>query len=206
VKATILRFEAQLQLEADNIEQAKGFSSQAAELNPNANKRLEALLLRWEGKRTDGIELLEASNDPETIALHGAFLLEDGQPDEALRILEGASGLPEYYRLRALIFVLKRDLLQARLEIQKAIELTGSWSAVIYTNAVVHYFSGISPVALPDGIPQWPDPIDWSLVRTDDESRGFFKTASAAIALLETQQEIALEDPASRVRRQAVGR
>jgi len=194
VRAAILRFEAQLRLEAGDVDEAKKFSSRAAVLNPSANKRLEALILRWENKPGDAIKLLEGSNDPETIALHAAFLLEDGKKEEALEVLEGASGLPEYHRLRSLAFVVKGNLLQARLEVQKAIELAGSWSAVIYTGAVVHYFSGVSPAAIPAGIPQWPDPLDWSLVKTDDESRGFFKTASAAIAKLEAQQELALED------------
>jgi len=194
VKATILRFEAQIRLEAGDVDEAKKFSSQAAALNPAANKRLEALLLHSENRRAEAIKLLEGSDDPETIALYGAFLIEDGKEKEALEVLEGASGLPEYYRLRALVFLVKGNLLQARLEIQKAIELAGSWNAVIFTRAVVHYFSGVSPAALPAAIPQWPDPLDWSLVQTDDESRGFFKTAAAAIATLESQPELAVED------------
>jgi tetratricopeptide (TPR) repeat protein len=194
VKATILRFEAQIRLEAGDVDEAKKFSSQAAALNPAANKRLEALLLRSENKHSEAIKLLEGSDDPETIALYSAFLLEDGKEIEALEALERASGLPEYHRLRALVFVVKGNLLQARLETQKAMELAGTWNAVIYTRAVVHYFSGVSPAALPAAIPQWPDPLDWSLVQTDDESRSFFKTASTAIATLESQSELALED------------
>jgi hypothetical protein len=194
VKATILRFEAQIRLETGDVDEAKKFSLQAAALNPTANKRLEALLLRSENKHDEAIKLLEGSSDPETIALYGAFLLEEGKEREALDELERASGLPEYHRLRALVFVVKGNLLQARLEIQKAMELAGSWNVVIYTHAVVHYFSGVSPAALPAAIPQWPDPLDWSLVQTDDESRGFFKTASTALATLESQPELALED------------
>lgn len=194
VKATILRFEAQIRLEVGDVDEAKKFSLQAAALNPAANKRLEALLLRSENKHAEAIKLLEGSNDPETIALYGAFLLEEGKEREALEALEQASSLPEYHRLRALAFVVKGNLLQARLEIQKAMELAGSWNVVIYTRAVVHYFSGVSPAALPAAIPQWPDPLDWSLVQTDDESRSFFKTASSALATLELQPELGLED------------
>ena len=73
-------------------------------------------------------------------------------------------------------------------------ELAGFWNVVIYTRAVVHYFSGVSPAALPAAIPQWPDPLDWSLVQTDDESRSFFRTASTTLATLELQPELALED------------
>ncbi len=79
VKATILRFEAQIRLEAGEVDEAKMFSSQAAGLNPAANKRLEALLLRSENKHAEAIKLLEGSDDPETIALYSAFLLEDGE-------------------------------------------------------------------------------------------------------------------------------
>jgi len=95
VKATILRFEAQIRLEAGDVDEAKKFSSQASALNPAANKRLEALVLRSENKHAEAIKLLEGSNDPETIALYSAFLLEDGKEREALEALEQASGLPE---------------------------------------------------------------------------------------------------------------
>ena len=61
VKATILRFEAQIRLEAGDVDEAKKFSLQAAALNPAANKRLEALLLRSENKHEEAIKLFRKS-------------------------------------------------------------------------------------------------------------------------------------------------
>src|ERR1700687_1459413 len=64
-----------------------------------------------------------------------------GRVSEALPILESLSGYAEAHRLRALGFVLQRDLAVARLEAAKAFELAPDWQATRYTRTVVNYLS-----------------------------------------------------------------
>jgi hypothetical protein len=194
LQASVLRLEALMALEMGDIAQAKDIASKAGHLDPEANKRVRALIERAEGRQEAGLDLLKDSHDPENVILHAGFLLEVGRSEEALKELEQAQGGAEYHRLRALAFVQSRDLVQARLEIQKSSEIAGSWNAVGYSSAIVYYFSAVSPIAVPSAIPQWPDPIDWSLVKTDDASRGYLKSAVAALASLEAQEELSVED------------
>ncbi len=76
----------------------------------------------------------------------------------------------ETYRIRALAFLVAKDLGQARLAIRKALELEPRWESIRYTAATIDYFSALSPAALPGRIIQWPEPINLALVKADDES------------------------------------
>jgi hypothetical protein len=181
-------------LEMGDIARAKDFASKAGSLDPEANKRVRALIERAEGQHEVALDLLKDSHDPENVILHAGLLLEAGRADEALLELEQVKGVAEYHRLRALAFVQSRDLVQARLEIQKSSEIAESWNAVIYTSAIVYYFSAVSPIAVPSAIPQWPDPIDWSVVKTDDASRSYLRSAVTALASLEAQEELSVDD------------
>ena len=194
LQASVLRLEAFVALEAGDLPKAKKTASKADALDPEANKRVYALIARAEGLHETGLSLLKGSPDPENIVLYAGLLLEAGRTDQALAELEQVKGVAEYHRLRALAFAQNRDLIQARLEIQKGNELAGSWTALIYASVIVHYFSAVSPVAVPSGIPQWPDPIDWSLVKTDDDSRRYLRSAVTALTSLEAQEELSAED------------
>jgi len=194
LQAAVFRLEALMALEVGDLAEAKDIASKAEPLDPEAIKRVYALIARTEGQHETGMNLLKGSHDPENTILYAGFLLEAGRTDEALLELEQAKGFAEYHRLRALAFAQNRDLVQAGLEIQKASEIAGSWNAVVFTSAIVRYFSAVSPAAVPRRIPQWPDPIDWSLVKTDDESRGFLRSAVAALTSLEAQEELSVED------------
>jgi tetratricopeptide (TPR) repeat protein len=194
LKATILRFEAHLALEFADIPKAKRLAAEAGQLHPEANNRLLSMIARAEGQRETAIGFVEAAEDTEGILLFAALLMEEGQTDRALGLLEPALSLPESYRLRALGFLIKRDLVQASLEIQKARELAPSWNAIIYTGAVIDYFTAISPAVPLQGIPQLPAPLDWSFIKTDDISRAHVRSAAAAFTTLEGQKEVDSEN------------
>jgi tetratricopeptide (TPR) repeat protein len=76
----------------------------------------------------------------------------------------------ETYRIRSLIYLAARNLPEARLEIQKALELEPRWENIQFTAAVVDYFSALSPAILPTQPVAWPEPVDWAYVKRDDES------------------------------------
>ena len=76
----------------------------------------------------------------------------------------------ETYRIRALAFLVAKDLGKARLAIRKAVELEPRWESIRFTSATIDYFSALSPAALPDRIIPWPEPVNLALVKGDDES------------------------------------
>ena len=72
--------------------------------------------------------------------------------------------------MRALKHLLDKKLDRARLEADKASELEPGWESVSFTAGVVDYMGALSPAALPDYLVGWPEPVDWALVKRDDES------------------------------------
>jgi hypothetical protein len=182
LQATIARFDAQLALEADEVSRAQTLADEAEKLDPHANVRLRALIARRQMGVDEALSILGDSADIDAITLRGGLLLERGRVDEALALLEHAAGVAEGHRLRALGYILQRDVSQARLEIDKAAELAPTWHSVLHSKAIVYYMSGLSPAVLPKGLPSWPEPEHWEFVKTDDKSRGYFKTAADTIA------------------------
>jgi len=85
----------------------------------------------------------------------------------------------ETHRLRALAYLAKKDIPQARLESRKALELAPRWESTRSAAAMIDYLSALSPAALPDQIVAWPEPVDWALVKRDDESIALLRKAEA---------------------------
>jgi hypothetical protein len=194
LKSTVLRFESQLALEQDDLARAKPLADEAALLDPTASVRLQALIARAEHDRERALSLLQTASDKEALTLRAALLMESGQVSEGLTILATLVGHAEAHRLKALGFMLQGDPARARLEIEKALELSPTWHATLYTKATVYYLSGLSPAVLPSMVPQWPEPQDWTFIKTDDESRLFFDTAISALTILETETEATVEE------------
>ena len=76
----------------------------------------------------------------------------------------------ETFRIRALASLVAKDLGRARLEIKKSLELEPKWENIRFTRAVIDYYSSLSAAAFPARVASWPEPVDWSLVKRDDDS------------------------------------
>jgi tetratricopeptide (TPR) repeat protein len=189
LRAAILRLEAQLALPKD-IPLAKKLADEASQLDPEGNLRIQALLARAEGRLDMALEIVPKSTEIENVTLRATLLMERGQVLEAMNALQAAEGDAEGYRLRAVGYVLQKDLLRARLEIEKAAELKPLWLAIQQTRMFVYYLSAISPAAIKAGIPEWPEPVDWKFVKTDDESRGFLRLSADTAAQIEMESEL----------------
>ena len=194
LQATILRFEAQLALDADDLARAQQLAHEASALDPDACVRLHSLIARAEDRHEHALELLDNATDDESRTLRASLLMEGGQVPHALSLLESAVGYADAHRLRALGFALLRDLPRARLEIEKAVELAPGWHGTLYTKVIVHYLSGLSPAALSSHLPPWPQPEAWHFIKTDDESRAFFSSVVETVSELENNAELEPEE------------
>lgn len=189
LRATISRFEGQLALDTDNLLRARALADETDALVPGAGRRLRSLIARREAGPAAALPLLDDVSDVDTLTLKAGLLLESGQITDALALLMPLSGTAEVHRLRALAHVFGRDMLQARLEIDKACELAPTWVSVLYSKAIVYYLSGLSPAAVPTGLPSWPEPEQWEFVKTDDTSRAYFAKAADSIARIDLDSE-----------------
>ncbi len=95
----------------------------------------------------------------------------------------------ETYRLKALGNLLLKNLAQARLEISKALEQEPDRKIERETAAIINYFSALSPVALPDRLVQWPEPVSWLFIKRDDDSLIRLREAAAIFKKLSEETE-----------------
>jgi hypothetical protein len=184
VRSKILRFESSLVFDVTgDLSQVRLLADEAKVLSPSDDQsRLRALIQLKETGPTDAAKLLEGKDDIDSMNLRAGLALELGHIDESRSILDQAMAVnepnAETFRLRALSYVLTRDMAQARLEIQKALEIRPQWKSVREAAGMISYLSSLSPAAIPKGIIVWPEPIDWSLVKRDDESLSRLRGAS----------------------------
>ncbi len=190
VKAKILLLEAGLELDITrNVARAKELADEAKVLAPEENQvRLRAHIARRDSGTEAALSLLNGYEDVDSINLRAAFLLDMGHVAKCQALLNPESRTfephAETHRVRALACFLGKDLTQARLEIAKALELEPRWESVRFASAVIGYHSALSPAALPNELPPWPEPIDWAFVRKDNESIAHLREAEKAFHVL----------------------
>ena len=93
----------------------------------------------------------------------------------------------ETHRIKALGYLLSKNLAQARLEINKAFEQAPKLKAVKETVAIINYFSSLSPDVLPSHLVQWPEPVGWLFIKRDDDS--LIRLREAAVMFKELSDE-----------------
>lgn len=184
VKAKILRFEAGLVLDSENgLLAAKNLSGQAYDLDPSDENqaRIMALIARQEGSISNAIDYLEKSKHVDNLNVLAALYLELGDNTNCRRVLDGidlASANAETYRLRALLHLFDKDIEQARIDINKAEQLSPKWFIVKLNRAMIDFFSGISNALLPNRPVLWPEPVTPDMVKQDRESVAYLQNAT----------------------------
>jgi hypothetical protein len=195
VKAKILRFESGLILDhTGDTKKAKELADEAHALSPSDNEiRLRVLIAYWEQGAQTGLELINGQQDIDSLNLKALFLLELGNVQECLRVLDvvGKEIDPnaETFRIRALAHVLLRELSQSRTEIEKALKLAPRWQTNQFTSALIDYLSALSPAALPEHLINWPAPVTWELVKNDNGSIASLQKAAAVFRNLADRAE-----------------
>ena len=176
-KAKLLRLEGRLLLTFGEVATAKSLASEADQLDGSdpsgsdpGRARLVAMIAQADGRIDDALRALEEETDLDSQALRAALQIQHGDVAAALGTLSSLEDHPEAYRLRSVVFLSQREPLQAKAEAEKALSLAPSMYWIRRTAAAIRYLAGISPVALPNGVPEWLEPINPMFVRQDDES------------------------------------
>lgn len=183
-KANILCFEARLCLDSGDRDRSKALVQEAASLTSTTSSvaRIQALVSFYENGSAPALEALSTYDDIDSVNLRAALLLELGKPEECLALL-GDTNLTnranaETLRVRSLAYLLSRNIAQAQLEIQKAIELAPNWENIREASALVNYHSALSSGTITELSPVLPEPIAPIFLKSDDESR--FRLRQAA--------------------------
>ncbi|MBE7557282.1 MAG: trypsin-like peptidase domain-containing protein [Anaerolineales bacterium] len=194
VKAKVLCFEASIVLDTSgDTNRARQLADQAHNFASTSNEiRVRAFITYFEGDLVAAIGSLEGQDDVDSLNLRAALLLEMNRINECWAILEqartGNQPNAETLRIRALFHLATKDINQAQLEIQKALEFGARWRSIRFAAAVINYYSSLSPLALPARLVPWPEPVDWMLVKRDDESLSVCESLVGFQELAQTTQ------------------
>ena len=176
-KAKLLRLEGRILVTSGEIVTAMALAAEADQLDGSdsdgsdpGRARLVALVAQAEDRLDDALRALEEESDPDSQVLRAALQIQRGDFSAALDTLSLLTDFPDAHRLRSIVFLRQREPLKAKAEAEKALSLAPSSYWIRRTAAMAGYLAGISPVALPPGLPEWPQPVNSIFVRQDDES------------------------------------
>jgi tetratricopeptide (TPR) repeat protein len=186
-RAKFLRLEGRLVLTSGDLATAKRLAAEAHDLDGSSGGRLAAMIAQAEGRLEDAVDLLLNDPDPDSQALKAAVQIQAGRIDEALDTLTGLPEHPDAHRLRSLIYLVRGEPMQAKAEAEKALALAPSWYWMRRTAATMRYLAGVSPIAVPNRFPDWPEPVNPSLIRLDYESVAARRSAAVEFEQLASQ-------------------
>lgn len=174
-RARALRLRAGILLrEGTSLAEARRLANEAEILDPASALRLKALIVDREAGPEAGLAILGAEEREEIAQVRAAFLMRLGRAPEALSLLdplqdEGPDAA-ETRRLRALARLLTGDREGAERDARDGVRLATEERLTRHTLAVVLYCRALSTAVPLANLVAWPDPLDWTLVRRDDEA------------------------------------
>jgi len=182
-----------LNIERD-VSKACALAAEARNIDPTADATILRTLLKYhvEGAESALLEI-GISNSLDAVNLKIGLLLDLGKTDHILAIMENfpESLHPnaETRRLHALALLLKGNVPSAQTQIQAALNERGKWESVRTASAIINYFSALSPVALPNRMVPWPEPVDWAFLRRDEQSLDRLRKAKIEFETLALQPD-----------------
>jgi len=176
-----------------DVEKAKALAEQARAIAPEGDDTLLQVLISY---HTEGAEaalrLISTPSSIDLLNLELGLLLELGRTDEVITKLknlpQGLDPDAETSRIYALALLDKGDIAGAQVKIQQARYEKPNWEKIRGSEATINYFSVLSP-ALPIQLTGFAQPVDWSLVKRDDESLQRLRKAAEEFRQLASQTE-----------------
>lgn len=176
-----------------DTDKARSLAEQALALDPEGNDVLLQVLISY---YSEGVEVaLKLINNPLKIDLFNlklGLLLQLGRTDEIISALQDLSPDlkvdAETNRIHALALLEQRDIAGAKVKIQQASFEQPDWETIRASEATINYFSTLAPV-VPYQLTIYPQPVEWSLIKRDDESSQRLRKAANEFQHLASQTE-----------------
>jgi hypothetical protein len=190
VQGRVIRFEAELVLSVNNdvslAQQLLREADQLAGPSPAFEARLQAA-------QGDSLGAAGRLVPPKTLQewnLRMALLLEAGQPQEMQEQFnnppDGVGPDPESHRLRALAFVMTKQLDTAEAALAKARTKKPDAFAVRFAGALLDYYRAFSPATLSAAFQLRPLPVPTAFIKRDSDSLAALERAEKELAALAT--------------------
>jgi len=175
-KAGIIRLEAITYIDYyEDFDKAENLLKEAKELDPEGlDRKYWAILTLHRSGVEDSLETLGDADDIDSICVRVSLLLQQSSIYEAKSLLEQlqveTSNNAEVFRLQALLHLEFRDLQKARETINQAKQIASNWESIQIVDAVISYFSALSPTVFSRTTTVWPEPIELDLIKSSSEA------------------------------------
>lgn len=185
-QARVLRFAASTALHRDDLDGAAALDAEATAIQPAAEPRIAArIAAEREGARA-GLAVLGTPSTRDGRQLQTALYLSCGDIDGAegvLALLARDEPDPETTRLQAWALLMRNKRAEALALAEQLEREAGHWTASIRTIAIARYAAALSPMLAPEWFLN-ASPVDFDLVRDDDEARAWLVSATAGLQSL----------------------
>ncbi len=176
-----------------NAEKAKALAEQARAIAPETDDSLLQVLISYHTQGAEAaLRLISSASSIDLFNLELGLLLELGRTEEVITKLQN---LPQGLepdagtnRIHALALLDKGDIASALVKIQQARYEKPDWEKIRASEATINYFSVLSP-AIPKQLIDFVQPVDWSLIKRDDESLQRLRRAAEEFKQLASQTE-----------------
>ncbi len=200
-KADILIFAAALAVDLQgDAARAKALLKRARGYARRDDVKVRALIIRLESGSQAALDLLEAErrDDTDAVNLRAAFLLDLGRARDCLTLLDRITPDDAIYtealRLRALACLLDKRIDDARAAARTALDREKQWVLNRHAAALIDYYGALSPAALPDRLPAWPQPVPLPYVKRDDDSLRSLDRAVDGFRALARDMDVGSDD------------
>lgn len=176
-KAEIITFRGKLALEQCDLPMAEKFVKEAASLGESAVVcNLKSLIALSKGDIAKAETEIKSCTGEDAARIRVMIMLQSGNPAKALKLLNDIElemgGLSaDALRLKALGLLLTRQNNQSLAAIDQCLSIQPKWKYSKMVSGIIRYYAALSPVEVPDYLPSWPAPTDWSMAKDNDEGR-----------------------------------
>ncbi|WP_287453724.1 caspase family protein [Leptolyngbya sp. UWPOB_LEPTO1] len=176
-----------------NVTKAQELANQAQALEPGSETSIIQVLIQYHLEGAEAaLALLENPSTLDLCNLKLGLYLELGQLSEVFSQLEALAQVfeanSETHRIHALALLDQGDISGAQVKIQQARYDNPKWEKIRAAEATINYFSALSPSVVPRLIDR-PLPVEWCLVKRDDESLRRLRMAAADFSQLAAETE-----------------
>ena len=197
IRARTLRLHAGLVLnERQDTDIAKKLIAEAKEISPSDRYDFhDAVILQHERGPEEALQFLNSPESADEWHLRAALLISAARPDDAITLLSSSEfeQNAETLRLRAVAKLMLKQPLPAKIDIERALESSPSWFRVQETAGKIFFYSAVAPAAPGWGTWEFPPPIGWEYIKTDDSSATSLASAEAIFAELAERDNLSEE-------------
>lgn len=174
LQANIIRLEAVVNIDFyENYQLAQQLIEDAKKIDPDTfDLRIRASLELHEHGPEAALKIIGDSQDIDSICLRASLHLQLNQITVAISLLEPLLNMQnaEVHRLLALGYLGSNSLEKAVNEIQKAKLIDGRLESIQITDAILLYFSALSPAVLSKTFFIWPIPVELDLIKSSNDA------------------------------------